>query len=395
MPHEWVDDQRRFESVVHQVAAAEVYALDTEFHRERSYYPRLALLQVAWPGGLVLVDPFAVDLEPLARVLVGPGLAVLHAAEQDLEVLERATGVGPRRLFDTQVAAGFLGFSSPSLAALVARLLSVHLAKGDRLADWTRRPLTADQRSYAASDVEHLLPLHAHLVARLAERGRLDWAEQECDALRRRARGAQEPETAWWRLKDARQLRGRSRGVAQEVAAWRERRAAELDLPPRFVLPDLALSAIAHSPPRQAGDLRSVRGLEGRGLKAEVADQLVAAIRRGQALPPESLRLPPVDELDRSLRPAVALVTAWVAQLAAELEIDAALLATRSHLVSFLRGDEGARLDTGWRRALVGEPVRRLVDGKAALAFDGAELVLEARSHQPVVRDGGAGRCAG
>lgn len=383
--HVWVDDQGRFEQVVAEVSQAEAYAVDTEFHRERTYFPHLALLQIGWPGGLVLVDPFAVDLAPLADLLRGPGVAVLHAADQDLEVLELACGAMPSTLFDTQLAAGFLGMSSPSLVNLVERLLGHRLPKGDRLTDWTRRPLTADQQAYAASDVVHLIELRDLITARLEERGRRAWAEQECEMLLHRPRSPQDPDTAWWRIKESRQLRGASRGIAQELAAWRERRARDLDIPPRFVLPDMALASIAQRPPRNAQELGQVRGLESRHVKGEIGAGLLEAVERGRRLPSAEVRLPPTDDLDRSLRPAVILVSAWVAQLADDLDIDAALLATRSDLHAFLRGDESARLAHGWRHELVGTPVRHLVDGHAALAFDGrGGLVLEARSHTAV-----------
>ncbi len=375
----WVDEAPALEKLIEELLQAEAYAVDTEFHRERTYYPHLDLVQIAWDGGLALVDPLALDLMPLSAVLDGPGLAVLHAADQDLEVLRASCGTVPSRLFDTQQAAGFLGMSSPSLQSLVERFLGVRLKKGDRLADWTRRPLGPDQRAYAAADVEHLLALHTTLTEQLAARGRLVWAEQECELARVQQRGPTDPDTAWWRQRDSRSLRGRSIGVAQEVAAWRERRAMALDLPPRFVLPDLAMAAIAQRPPRSAADLANVRGLEGRHLKGPMLDEILAAVERGRALPMESVRRPPADELDRSLRPAVALVSAWVAQLASDLEVDPALLATRSDVQSFLRNDDGARLSEGWRQQLVGEPVRRLVKGEATLAFEGGHLVLEDR----------------
>ncbi|MDP9403034.1 MAG: HRDC domain-containing protein [Actinomycetota bacterium] len=376
----WVDEERRFHDVVAEVAEAAAYGIDTEFHRERTYYPRLALLQIAWPGGLALVDPLALDIAPLATVLEGGGTAVVHAADQDLEVLLRACGVLPRRLFDTQRAAGFLGFSTPSLQTLVEQILGRRLPKGDRLTDWTKRPLTTEQQAYAAADVAYLLELHATISERLAARGRLAWAEVECEELRVQARSDQDPATAWWRLKASRSLRGTSRGVAQEVAAWRERRAAELDIPPRFVLADLALASIAQRPPRSREELVAVRGLDGRNLKGNLAAEVMAAVARGKELAEAELMRPPSEEqLERTLRPAVTLVSAWVGQLAADLEIDAALLANRADLQAYLRHDPDARLATGWRHELVGEPVGRLVEGKAALAFDGDKLVLEDR----------------
>jgi ribonuclease D len=381
---EWVADQPRLDALARDLQQVDRYAIDTEFHRERTYYPHLALLQIAWEGGLALVDPLEVDLTPFAEMLQGPALAVLHAADQDLEVLERACGAVPTRLFDTQLAAGFLGHSSPSLGNLIERLLGVHLPKGDRLTDWTRRPLTADQQAYAASDVEHLLELHDVLVRDLDVRGRREWAEQECELLLRRSRQPVEPRRAWWRLKESRQLRGSARGVAQELAAWREERAARVDQPARFVLPDLALVSIAHRPPKTREQLAEVRGLDGRYLRGDAAQGILDAVLRGQGLASSEIQVPPTDDLERELRPAVTLVSAWISQLAGDLSVDTALLATRADLHAFLRGEASARLATGWRNELVGEPVRQLVEGKAALAFDGrGGLLLEARSYEP------------
>jgi ribonuclease D len=369
------------------------YAVDTEFHRERTYAPRLALLQVAWSDGCAVVDPLAVDVAPLGAVLAGPGTAVLHAAGQDLEVLLRACGTVPSSLFDTQVAAGFLGFSTPSLATLLERVLGVPLPKGDRLTDWLRRPLSTGQLDYAVADVAWLLPLTDALVSELDATGRRAWVDEEIELIRTRSRTLPDPELAWLRLKEARALRGRSRGVAAAVAAWRERRAASLDIPARQVLPDLAVLGIAGAMPRSIGALRAVRGVDERHLRGGAGDHLLAAVAAGRELPEAATGDPRRDDVDRDLRPAVALVAAWVAQLGRDLRIDPSLLATRGDLAAFLNGDRAARLASGWRATLIGEPVRRLVEGRAALAFgrDGAGtrggLVLEERSGHPVVVD--------
>ena len=369
------------------------YAVDTEFHRERTYAPRLALLQLAWSGGCAVVDPLSVDVAPLRAVLEGPGTAVLHAAGQDLEVLLRACGTVPSSLFDTQVAAGFLGFSTPSLATLLDRVLGLPLPKGDRLTDWLRRPLTTGQLDYAVADVAWLLPVTDALVAELDATGRRPWVEEEVELIRTRSRTMPDPDLAWLRLKEARSLRGRSRGVAAAVAAWRERRAASLDIPARQVLPDLAVLGIAGAMPKSIGALRAVRGVDERHLRGGAGDALLAAVAAGRELPEAATGEPRRDDVDRDLRPAVALVAAWVAQLGRDLRIDPSLLATRGDLAAFLNGDPDARLASGWRATLIGEPVRRLVEGRAALAFgrDGAGtrggLVLEERSDRPVVVD--------
>ncbi len=389
-----VSSQSDVDAVVRRLLSVDRYALDTEFHRERTYWPHLALLQVAWPTGLdgpagvALVDPLAVDVAPLAEVLEGGGTMVAHAAEQDLLVLDRACGALPSRLLDTQVAAAFAGQGSASLASLTKRYLGAELAKGDRLSDWRRRPLTASQRRYAASDVDRLLDLASALEDDLTRQGRFGWAEEECELLRRRAALPADPSQAWWKLRDARQLRGTGRGVAQEVAAWREQRAQETDVPARTVLPDLALQAIAHHPPADLDGLHHVRGLDGRHLRAEAVHELLAAIQRGRSLPPERLRLPPADEVPKDLRPAIALSMAWVAQCARDAQIDSSVLATRADVVAVVRREPGARLDRGWRAELVGGPLQRLVAGEAAVAFDGqGGLVLEQRSRHRLPGD--------
>lgn len=382
---ELIDDPSAFKELVGRLEAVDRYALDTEFHRERTYWPALALMQIAWADEtgpqVALVDPLAVDVEPLSAVLAGPATMVAHASDQDLEILERSCGQGPSRLLDTQLAAGFAGHTSPSLGSLTHAFLGMDLAKGDRLTDWRLRPLTDSQLAYAAADVDHLLDLADAVVSDLDRSGRRQWAEEECESLRTRPHGPPDPLKAWWKLRDSRSLKGSARGVAQEVAAWRERRAQTVDLPVRTVLPDLALQAIAHRPPASAAALQSIRGMEGRHVKASVGAEILAAVERGRALPPEDLCLPPADEVPKELRAPVALVMAWIAQLARDERIDASLLATRSDVATFLRGDGGSRLAAGWRHDLVAAPLLALVEGRAALTFDGTgSLVLEKRS---------------
>ena len=388
-PGRLITGPAELDALIDLLVGLDRYALDTEFHRERTYWPQLALVQVAWVAdghaGIALIDPLATEMGPLARLLESPAVMVAHAAEQDLEVLERACGAVPSQLFDTQVAAGFLGNGSASLASLTSQYLDLRLPKGDRLTDWSNRPLTSGQLSYAAADVAHLLALADTIADALRPAGRLAWAEEECDAVLHRQLGPADPDRAWWRLRDSRQLRGPARGVAQEVAAWRDRRARAVDQPARFVLPDLAVQAIAHGQPTTVEALRQIRGLESRHLRATVVEELLAAVDKGRRLPEEALQLPPVDEVDRDLRPAVALAAAWVAQLARDQKIDAALLATRGDLVTYLRSEASSRLARGWRATMVGEPLARLLHGDAALAFDGGgRLVLESRSYQPI-----------
>jgi ribonuclease D len=367
---EWVADQATFESIVDELCAEPRYAIDTEFHRERTYYPKLALVQIGWGGRIVLIDPLAVDVRSLRRLFASPSIAVFHAAQQDLDVLTHVCGAVPEFMFDTQIAAGFIGYSTPSLASLLQGELNVAASKGDRLTDWLRRPLTAEQQQYAANDVAHLLELHDRLIASLVGRGRLEWAAEACEELRTRPAGAIDPEQAWLRLKDVRVLKAKARGVAQAVAAWRERRAAQADVPPRQILPDLAVLGISQKHPTTVAELSHARGVDERHSRGALGTEIVAAVKDGLGRD-VSLPTSDGDDLDRSLRPAVTLVSAWVGEVARTEKIDATLLATRNDLVSLLRGDPAARLANGWRHELLGDGIRRLVEGRAALTFDG------------------------
>ena len=375
-------EQAAFLDLLDQLQGEERIAVDTEFHRERTYFPRVALVQIAWSGGLVLLDPLEIDLSPLTVLLESETLWVMHAAGQDIEVFQRACGTTPRHLFDTQLAAGFMGMSSPSLSALSHRELGFRLSKGDRLTDWLSRPLTESQLAYAASDVAHLLEIHDRLMAGLEARGRLAWAVAECEEMLQREVTRRVPEDAWRRIKEARSLRGEASLVARSVAAWRERRAARVDRPVRHVLSDLAVVAIAQRRPSSMEDLRKVRGIDAKHLKGASAEGILKAVAEAGNLPP---LLPDEDRSggrQQESRAAVTLVSAWVAQLARDLQMDPALVGTRSDIEALIRREKASRMAHGWRHDLIGEPVEELLSGQAALAFDGAgELVLIPRNN--------------
>jgi ribonuclease D len=364
-----------------EVIDEEVYAIDTEFHTERRYWPKLALIQLGWADKVALVDPLSVDPAPLSRLFAGPGIAVAHAAGQDLDLLHTACGVAPANVFDTQIAAGFLGMSTPSLSRLVDQMLGISLPKTDQLSDWLHRPIPPEQLTYAAGDVLHLLALRSSMIGQLTERGRLTWALEECAQVLSSRRVDVVPERAWWKVGDVRKLSGRSRGVAQEVAAWRERRAAAVDRPRRSVLSDLAVLTIAQRPPLNRHDLERLRGVDARHLSGGAATEILEAVRRGQALGPDELRLPPDANEAMASQVAVAVCAGVVRQIADELQFDQSLLATRADIAQLVTG-EPSRLDRGWRGAIAGDPIRRLLAGDVAAAFEpDGRLVLESRSH--------------
>ena len=374
----WIDRDDALAEVIAEIDGQPRVGIDTEFHRERTYWPVCALVQVAWVGGRALIDPLAVDLRPFASVLTGREV-VMHAAGQDLEVFRRSVGVVPEQLFDTQIAASFLGMSSIGLSPLVAKLLDVDLTKGDRLTDWLARPLSDGAKRYAEADVVHLFALHDLLRADLEARGRMAWVRSECDALVQRALTDNDPDTAWWRVKEARRLRGRAAAVAQEVARWREEHAAETDRPLRSVLPDLALAGIAQRPPKTAEALADVRGLRERGMSRNVRADLMDAIERGLALDLDRVRVPEAAPVPADVRGALPLLMSWVSQRARELDLDPAVLATRGDLEGYLRGDEDSRLAAGWRSEALATDIDALLSGRSSLSFErGVGLVLRA-----------------
>ncbi len=370
--YDWVDTNDGARKFVSNSLGAGTYFLDTEFHREKTYFPQLALVQICVGDSITLIDPTTIDPEILKPLLEGPDLCVLHAAQQDLDVLSQTVGAVPSRILDTQILAGFLGHSQPSLASLLQIFLKISLPKGDRLTDWLRRPLTRDQLSYAASDVAHLPALLDIMVTRLTDNGRLAWAEEACEELRLRRTGPQAPEDAWLRVKDIRTVKGKSRWVARSVAMWRERRAMDLDIPPRHVLSDIAVLGIAQRSPRTPEELLQCRGVDNRHVNGAQGKALMNAIRDGvDDSKTGDLSFPSSDteDLDKSLRPAATLVSAWITELARQSDLDVSLLGTRRDINDLLSGSAQARLRHGWRAEIVGRDIEDLVAGRKALTF--------------------------
>jgi len=371
---EWIDTNSALVEFIAYACSQDVYYLDTEFHREKTYFPQLALIQIATGNRLGVIDPVSCDATLMRPLMDGPSLCVLHAAQQDLDVLTQSVGFVPSRILDTQLCASFLGYTQPSLASLLQSLLKIVVPKGDRLTDWLRRPLTSDQLRYAASDVAYLAELSSIIFSDLEQRGRMEWAAEACEELRTRPTGPNAPEDAWLRVKDVRTLRGKSRFVARAVAKWREERAMDLDLPPRHVLSDIAVLGVAQRAPRTADDLLQSRGVDNRHANGPHGRALLEAIQFGVTDSVDGeLNFPSSDgdDLEKTMRPAVTLVSAWITELAKQSDLDAGLLATRKDIVDLLSGSAEARLRHGWRKDIVGADIEDLVAGRKALTFTG------------------------
>jgi ribonuclease D len=357
-------------------------AIDTEFVSERRYQALLCLAQVAVPDPdasdgvrTEVLDPIEHQLDPapLAQALADPAIEiVVHAGRQDVAILRRTWGTDITNVFDTQVAAGFLGFGNQEgYESLARKVLNVKLKGSEGFTRWDRRPLSAQQLEYAADDARLLLELGTELERRLAERGRLDWAREE-SRLVGESSDERTHERAYERLPRLGRLSDTGRAVARELAEWREETARAADRPPSTVMPDPALIEIARRTPRDRAALEQIRGLPPQTFHRR-GDALLQAIARGRKrTPPEPPPEPP--PRDSSDAPVVSLAQALVRHRSTESGVAVELIATQAELAQLMsalrRGENGAglRVAHGWRRELVGNELVELAAGRRSLS---------------------------
>ena len=348
--------------------------LDTEFMPEGRYRPLLCLVQIAAGGEIAVLDPLVgFDPGPLAEVLADPAVEIiLHAGRQDVAILRREWKTTFTNVFDTQVAAGFAGFSAQAgYNGLLHDVLKIRLPKTASFTRWDARPLTEEQLRYAEGDVEHLLALADEIEARLEARGRLKWAREECVAIAE-ATDERDPEEVWRRLPRVSGLDPRDRAVAREIAAWRERTAAAEDRPVGSVLRDPTVVELAKRKPPGRRELAQIRGVNPDVVRRRGPD-IISAIERGRASEPiltgEGDRL----ALDAVDGPAIALAESLVRSRAQEAGLAYELIAARADLapivVAARRGtaEPDVRTLRGWRRELVGAELLELLAGRRTL----------------------------
>jgi ribonuclease D len=353
-------------------------AVDTEFMRETTYWPKLCLVQVAGEGSAACIDPLAPDinLEPLLRLLADTTVVkVFHAARQDVEIFNNL-GVIPQPLFDTQIAAMAAGFGDQvAYDSLVRQMLKIELDKGSRFTDWSRRPLSDAQLKYALADVVHLAELYPKLRARLEKEGRLAWVAEEMAGLVNPALYDSEPENAWKRLKP-RKFSTKYLAAFKAVAAWRERTAQERDQPRGRILKDEAIDEIATQLPTEAeafSRLRSApKGFGGSRFGAELAAVLKTVLDDPDSHAPDVAREPRRDPAPGAV---IELLKVLLKARAEDAGVAPKLLATVADLEK-LAVDDQADVDAlqGWRRRVFGEDALKLKRGELALVLDGARV---------------------
>jgi ribonuclease D len=350
-----IDTADALTAFAQKAASATALSLDTEFMREKTYRAELCLLQIAAGENAACIDPLAVpDLSVLAPLLGAPGVVkIMHAARQDLEVLFPAVGM-VQPVFDTQIAAALAGHPSQvGYGELVRRLLGVELAKAHTRADWSRRPLTAEQQEYALDDVRHLAGLRTSLLETLAAKGRISWLEEELAALANPDTLRVDPEEAWKKIKGLPTLDPQRQQLAKVLAAWRERRAVDRNRPRGWILDDVSLREIVVRLPRSSSALLALPDMQ-ESIVRKCGEELLALVRdAGIGDPP-----PPLPRRERPDPEQLALVKRLAdvaSEVAKGLEINSEVLATRRELEKLAAGKRDINLLRGWRKEIVGE----------------------------------------
>lgn len=341
-------------AAVETLARAAYVCMDTEFERNRTYYPRLCLIQLAAPGTVFLIDPLAVeDLTALDVLLKAHDtLKVLHSARQDMEILLRHLGYPPRPLFDTQIAAAALGMGDQlGYGELVQRLLGVELEKGHARTDWCARPLSEAQRRYAAEDVIWLCPVYEALHEELRERGRLEWVLEDSARLADPGLYTAPVQEIWRRTRGMHTLRPERYTVLQALAAWREEQAMAHDLPRRWVVPDETLVTLAaHGDP---ATLHRAPGMNERRLRRWGPGLRKVLRNAGDSLGETPLANP--GPLTPEQRATVQRALSEVRAQARRLGVTPGYLASRSQITRLVLGERVPELTHGWRAGILGE----------------------------------------
>ncbi|MGE0718985.1 MAG: ribonuclease D [Alphaproteobacteria bacterium] len=362
-------------------AAADFIAVDTEFMRDKTYWPQLCLVQVAGPDEAAAIDPLApgMDLAPLVALMDEPRIVkVFHAARQDIEIFFHMTGRIPEPLFDTQVAAMVCGFGeSVSYETLASKLAGARIDKSSRFTDWAQRPLTQRQLTYALSDVTHLRPSYEKIRRRLEKSGRGEWLDEEMNTLLDPGTYRLEPAEAWRRFK----VRGGSArflAVLKEVAAWRERTAQEKNLPRGRMLRDEAVLEIAAHHPRTVDELARTRGL-GKGLaEGRYGGEILEAVARALDLPDADLpKPPPREDTPPGLGPLVELLRVLLKMKCEDAEVAQKLVASADDLERIAASDAAdVPAMHGWRRDIFGQHALALKHGRLALTARGKSIAV-------------------
>ena len=377
----YIASQAELEAFVERARKSSILAIDTEFLREKTYYPKLCLLQMATDDEVVIIDPFEVDdLAALKPVLEDDDVVkVFHAGYQDIEILLYDIGCVPHPIFDTQVAAALLGQTQQiGYGALVHSMCGVKLKKTDSFTDWSARPLQDSQLEYAADDVIYLPKMYAAMIAQLEEKGRLHWLDVEFEEMMKPESYIPDERDRWRRLKHVGQLSRRQMAAAREVAAWREIEARKRNVPRKWVLTDEQIVESCKREPRTIDDLFMVRGIRER-LTTRDAREVIALVRSALDSAPDTWpQLPASGRNEPNVDVEAEMLLAIVRMRARENNIAIPTLASSADITAVARGHrQGIDLLKGWRKELVGDELVDFMEGRTVLAIEDGKPVVK------------------
>ena len=374
----YLSTQAELASFCERAASSRVLAVDTEFLREKTFYPKLCLVQVAAGDDIAAIDPLLIeDLSPLARLFEDPSITkVLHACSQDLEVILDGMGVVCAPVFDTQLAAAFLGMRQQvSYGSLVEAYCGVHLPKAESLTDWSRRPLDAEQLRYAEDDVRYLPGIYDRMISQLVEGDRLTWVAPEMSQLCDVSRVRRDPRESYQRLRRASSLTRRQLAVAREVCAWREGVAAAHDIPRKWVVSDEVVVEVCKRAPTTVERLRRIRGTD--QISESDARALVDAVVKGTACPAEQCpKVTRHPRLSAETEGVIDLMYAVLRLVSEKSGVATQLIATRDDLLEFLQNRRDSRLSRDWRWELAGKTLDQLLSGEVGLTVKNGSIEL-------------------
>lgn len=387
----YIKTQQELNGLCHKASETKLLGIDLEFIPENTYYPKLALIQIAVGETFALVDPLGpLDLTPIDKIVVNPLVRkVVHAGSQDMGIFFNRTETPPQNVFDTQIAAGFAGFGHQiSYGQMVKVLLGISLEKSQSYTNWLQRPLTAKQESYALDDVQYILPAYHQLTQTLTDLNRMDWVLDETGFYENQDFYKPDPALAYKRVKRSNSLKGKDQTVLIAVALWRELTAQQMNKPRRKVLMDEVLIELARRKPKTENQLYDIRGLYARDIKRNGAE-IIRAIREGESkLMLEEKTVPFKKHLAPSQELVVDYILFCLKAICLSAKISTNHVASRAQIESIVNDHLHGKLDTskhglfsGWRKKAAGDQLLDCLNGHVHIGLDPAfQIVLLAQS---------------
>ncbi|WP_305907712.1 ribonuclease D [Methylomarinum sp. Ch1-1] len=379
MTIQYINTTEKLDALCQQILQEPWIALDTEFLREKTYYPQFCLLQIATPEWVACIDPLALpDLDKLFDAIYQPTITkVLHSCRQDLEIFYQLTGKVPEPVFDTQIAAPLLGFQeNPGYAMLVSNFLNINLSKAHTRTDWSVRPLSEAQIQYAADDVIYLCKIYQIMCEQLEKLGRLHWLENDFKQLNDTELYQISPSNAWLKIKGKNKLTGKQLSIIQALSEWRESTAQSVNKPRNWLIRDDMMLELAKLQPATVSELAKVRNINER-LVRRYGNVLCDLINEAKQHPPKPLHengKPP--KKTQQQEAVLDVLTAIVRIRAEQNSLNPVVLATRKDLEKLIYADEDNPLLQGWRHSMVGEELQCLLEGRCALKLTPESVIV-------------------